>query len=397
MSSINAIGQIYEVSERTTVPLSVNVYCCGRYTIGSDDYYHYESYSPSQRMSIADFMSISKGSKHFFCYSKEAKRYFFYSDNIIGYYNPSDHSWEKIFLKNLKEKRVKRIGLEEFPLQVEGIQKQMDENYKKKNDSITERKRIQREQKKRDSVIAAQKRKAEMDEYRRTHNWRDLEMSKMYRLNCPFCGISHNKEKYFVISLSADTIYYLLEEPEVSMLGINHVRIHYSALTTEFKRDRQFEKYINTWEDSIANNNAFNNQKAIIFNIIQYNTFKEKVCKVAPDGFIKRWGWELNTADGIEPYFTFFNTSKKTIKYVDFYFSVFNAVGDKCYLKYNRSYVGYVRGVGPVEPFEAGSWNWDRATHYTSADASEMRVVKLVITYMDGSTKTIPRNAIVYE
>ena len=99
----------------------------------------------------------------------------------------------------------------------------------------------------------------------------------------------------------------------------------------------------------------------------------------------------------MEPYFSFYNTSEKTIKYVDFYFSVFNAVGDKCYLKYDKSYIGNVRGVGPVEPFYAGSWNWERATHYTSGDASEMRIVKLVITYMDGTVKTIPRDAIVYE
>ena len=112
---------------------------------------------------------------------------------------------------------------------------------------------------------------------------------------------------------------------------------------------------------------------------------------------MQKWGWELNSAQGIEPFFTFFNSSKKTIKYIDFYFSVYNAVGDKCYLKYERSYVGNVRGVGPVEPFEAGSWNWDRATHYTSGDASEMRVVKVVITYMDKTVKTLTGNSLIFE
>ena len=66
-------------------------------------------------------------------------------------------------------------------------------------------------------------------------------------------------------------------------------------------------------------------------------------------------------------------------------------------MKYNKSYIGNVRGVGPVEQFDSGSWNWDRATHYTSSDASEMRIVKLVITYMDGTTKTIPRESIIYD
>ena len=66
-------------------------------------------------------------------------------------------------------------------------------------------------------------------------------------------------------------------------------------------------------------------------------------------------------------------------------------------MKYDRSYVGKVRGVGPVESFNSGSWNWDRATHYTSGDASEMRIIKLVVTYMDGTVKTIPKDAIVYD
>jgi hypothetical protein len=73
---------------------------------------------------------------------------------------------------------------------------------------------------------------------------------------------------------------------------------------------------------------------------------------------------------------------------------LYNDVGDKCFLKYNKSYTGSVRGVGPVETDRSASWNWDRATHYTSADASEMRIVKIVITYMDKTVKTLTGNAI---
>lgn len=46
---------------------------------------------------------------------------------------------------------------------------------------------------------------------------------------------------------------------------------------------------------------------------------------------------------------------------------------------------------------KSGWWNWDRATHYTSGDASEMRIVKLVIIYMDGTIKTLPNSFIIYE
>jgi hypothetical protein len=296
----------------------------------------------------------------------------------------------------MKQGNVKKVKDSEAKLLTENILKGMQEKYKRKNDSISECKRIARENFIKDSIETAQRKAKEQEEYRKTHDWRDLSMSKSYGLKCEFCDINHYMKKYRVMFISADTLYYLLEKPDMSYLGINHVGIHYSTLTREFKNDNQFKEYVSIWRDSIANNNNFSNQSAAIFNLIQYNEFKDKIHSIAPNGFMQRWGWELNSAQGIEPYFCFFNSSKKTIKYVDFYFSVFNAVGDKCYLKYERSYIGNVRGVGPVEPFDSGSWNWDRATHYTSGDASEMRIVKLVITYMDGTTKTLPNSSIIY-
>ena len=395
--SLNVKGQLYEIPKRASISSSLKLYCLGRYKIGADHYYHYESYSPEREMLSTNYVSTSKGNERYFCYSKKAKRYYFYSNNIIGYYLPSDDFMEKTLLNAMKEYKVKKIDLIEVPQEIFNILRQMDDIYKKKNDSITEQKKIQKEKHIQDSIAAAQKKVLEMDEYRKTHNWRDLEMSKKYSLKCEFCDNIHFQKDYKVISMTSDTIYYLPDKADISILGIEHIGIHYSALTSVFKSDSKYKDYINTWRDSIANHNSFSNQDAAIFNLIQYNEFKDNICKAAPNGFIQNWGWSLNSADGIEPYFCFFNTSKKAIKYVDFYFSVFNAVGDKCYLKYDRSYVGKVRGVGPVESFNSGSWNWDRATHYTSGDASEMRIIKLVVTYMDGTVKTIPKDAIVYD
>ena len=394
--SIDVIGQVYEIPKRYYIFSTMNLYCCGRYKIGTDDYYHYESYFPSRRMTTEEYTATSKGNERFFCFSKDAKRYYFYTDNIIGFYNPSDNERDKELLKAMKKYKVRNIALNELPAILNEIIKQMDEINKNANDSIRERKNLRREQQIRDSIAAAQKKEAERGDYRMNHSWHDLNMPKGYILNCKFCGISHFQKKYKVMSISADTLYYLLEVPDLSILGINHYAIHYSALTDSFKKDPNFIEYVNTWRDSLANHNNTKNQDAAIINLLQYNEFKQEICKVAPNGYMESWGWHLNTADGIEPHFTYYNTSKKTIKYIDFYFSVFNAVGDRCFLKYVKSYIGNVRGVGPVEPFESGSWSWSRATHYTSADASEMRIVKLVITYMDGTTRTIPRESILY-
>lgn len=395
--SANVIGQIYEAPLKSRIPQAMSIYCLGIYKMAHNNYYNYESLSLPEKMTESNYFGTSSGNERFFCYSKQAKRFYFYTDNIIGFYFPSDNYAEKELISAMKEHNVKKIDLKDFPIELDVIRKKMDQKYESMNDSIREKLRLQREKQIKDSISAAQKKKADIEEYRRNHSWRDLNLSKPYKLDCEFCEKSHYQDKYKIISLSEDTIYYFLENPDLSILGINHFSIHYSALTNSIKNDRNFVDYVNIWRDSIANHNNTRNQDAAIVNLLEYNEFKEKVCKAAPNGFIENWGWHLNSADGIEPFFSYFNTSKKTIKYVDLYFSVFNAVGDRCYLKYNKSYIGNVRGVGPVEQFDSGSWNWDRATHYTSSDASEMRIVKLVITYMDGTTKTIPRESIIYD
>jgi hypothetical protein len=372
------------------------VYFVGQYRKGGDGLYHYYEMN-GREIPSTEYNQYTEGLEHFYCYDKNSNMFYFYTDNTIGFYNPTVINYIN-FLKNyMKKADVKKVNETEATALMENILKGMNEKYSRMNDSIAEIKRIAREKFVKDSIETAQKKAKEQEEYRTNHDWRDLSMSKSYGLKCEFCDINHYMKDYRVMFISADTLYYLQEKPDISLLGMNHVGIHYSTLTREFKNDNQFKKYVTIWRDSLANHNNFSNQAAAIFNLVQYNEFKDKVHSAAPNGFIQRWGWNLNSAQGIEPFFSYFNSSKKTIKYINFYFSVYNAVGDKCYLKYERSYVGNVRGVGPVEPFETGSWNWDRATHYTSGDASEMRIVKIVITYMDGTTKTIPNSVIIYE
>ena len=389
--STYSMGQEYVSPSKNFIRGKITINFLFQYRIGRDGFYH------KFETNGVDFFSDEhpqynravEGVEHFYCYDNNNNMFYYYTDNTIGFYNPT-HSNHIKFIKNyMKKGKVKKVKGEEAMLLTENILKEMDEKYRKRNDSVAEIRKIAREQFVKDSIDTAHKKAKEREEYRKAHDWRDLSMSKSYGLKCEFCDIKHYMKNYRVMFISADTLYYLLEKPDISLLGINHVGIHYSTLTREFKNDNRFKEYVSIWRDSIANNNNFSNQSAAIFNIIQYNEFKDKVNKAAPNGFMQKWGWELNSAQGIEPFFTFFNSSKKTIKYIDFYFSVYNAVGDKCYLKYERSYVGNVRGVGPVEPFETGSWSWDRATYYTSGDASEMRVVKVVITYMDKTVKTL--------
>lgn len=394
-----AMAQEYIAPTKYFFRSKVTINFLAQFRMEGDGLYHYYETKGIELLSgeHTQYSKAVEGVEHFYCYDNSNNIFYYYTENTVGFYKPTTPDYIKLVKSYMKHGKVKKVKETEAMLLTGNILKGMQEKYRLKNDSILECKRIAREKFVRDSIEIAQKKAKEQEEYRKNHDWRDLSMSKIYGLKCDFCDVNHYMKNYKVMFISTDTLYYLLEEPDISYLGISHVGIHYSALTNEFRNDNQFKEYISIWRDSIANYNNFSNQDAVIFNLIQYDEFKERVNRTAPNGFMQKWGWELNSAQGIEPFFCYFNSSKKTIKYVDFYFSVFNAVGDKCYLEYGRSYIGNVRGVGPVEPFEAGSWSWDRATHYTSGDASEMSIVRLVITYMDGTTKTIPNSSIIYD
>lgn len=395
ISLLQALGQIYEVPKGTFSHKSVNIYYGCHYELESDGLYYLKS-NP-QKISYSKYKNISKGNEHFFCYVKEEEMYFFYTDNLIGAYTILDKSIAKELRKSLKVNNVKTIKADELQGMINKVLESLNPIYTRKNDSIAEVKRKQKELLVLDSIAKEKQKEIDRDEYRKTHDWHKLNLSDSYGLYCRVCEGTHYIKNNTILSLSSDTIYYFLNTPDYTMLGIDKNSLHYSKMTNNLKNDNYFAEYIKIWHDSIANNNKQSNKMADEYNYIRDKEFKSKVNTAAPNGFLLRWGSEFNSADGIEPYFTYYNSSRKSIKYVDLYFSIFNAVGDRCYLKYDRSYVGKIRGVGPVDSFTSGSWKWDRATHYTSGDAKDMKIVKLVITYMDGTVKTLTQQSIKYD
>ena len=72
------------------------------------------------------------------------------------------------------------------------------------------------------------------------------------------------------------------------------------------------------------------NYYSYIFNDIS-DGWAKKVREVAPHGYISKNSWSCNSVDGIRPKVEFYNASKKTIKYITFYYTFKNAVGDPCY------------------------------------------------------------------
>lgn len=56
---------------------------------------------------------------------------------------------------------------------------------------------------------------------------------------------------------------------------------------------------------------------------------------------------------------------------------------------------GSFSGTGPVESMNSASWEWNHSSYYVAGDASKMSITKVVITYMNGTTKTLTGNNII--
>lgn len=398
-SSIYSYGQIYEREKPSIVTIQHRICFYGRYELNKDGLYQFKEYDDNV-VDPKEYYKLSQGKERFFGYDKKYNRYYFYTNNIIGYYSPTQLVDTKDFKKRIIDNKVPLFTIEDVP-HIKNIARSiLDKVYKDKNDSINENRRIekekQREKEIKDSIEAKNRKAEKLNEYKKSHTWHDLTMDIPVSLYCSFCNENHIEREFYIISLSSDTIYYLQNRPTIAMLGKVFNQLHYGKITEQIKQNKTFKDYVEIWRDSLALHNELTNLDATKVNLYRYIQYKTEIKKEAPYGFIESWGWDLNSADGVEPYFSFYNTSEKTIKYVDFYFNLYNAVGDKCYLKYDKSYTGHVRGVGPVEADSSGSWNWERATHYTTSDASEMKIVKIVITYMDKTVRTLTGNAIKY-
>lgn len=391
-SSCNMMGQILEREKPSLVTMQHRICFYGRYELNKDGLYYYKECDDNV-VSPNDYCKLSEGKERFFGYDNKYNRFYFYTNNMIGYYCPTQQVNTKEFKKRLIDNKVPLFSIEDVP-KIKNIARNiLDKLYKEKNDSIINKRRVvkeeQLEKKIRDSIEVVNK-------YKKNHTWHDLTLDIPISLYCDFCKDDHIERELYIISLSADTIYYLKSMPTIFIFGKSYSDLHYGRITEQLKQNKSFNNYVKIWRDSLVLHNDLTNNDAAKVNFNRFHQYKAEIIKEVPYGFVESWGWNLNSADGVEPYFTYYNTSEKTIKYIDFYFNLYNAVGDKCFLKYNNSYTGFVRGVGPVKSYSSGSWTWERATHYTTADASEMRIVKIVITYMDKTVRTLTGNAIKY-
>lgn len=98
-----------------------------------------------------------------------------------------------------------------------------------------------------------------------------------------------------------------------------------------------------------------------------------------------------NSAAGCDYVLRYTNTGKKTIKYLNWSGTTYNAVNDKVYCTIRHTCAFNGKDTGPVEPGQTSGGVWEAIIYNWSA--TELRLNSIVITYMDGSSVSIPGKA----
>jgi hypothetical protein len=115
-------------------------------------------------------------------------------------------------------------------------------------------------------------------------------------------------------------------------------------------------------------------------------------------GHDTREGWQFspNSAGGVSVQLDFVNLSGKTIKYADFYFIPYNAVGDAVSCRTRRQ---SERGVQCTGPLENGLWK--RGMVFSNAwynnSIKTVKITKIDIQYIDGSKTEISESEVEFD
>ena len=131
-------------------------------------------------------------------------------------------------------------------------------------------------------------------------------------------------------------------------------------------------------------------ETANILHIEKLNDAINFLKKCAPKGLtVFNWSYydESEYTDGTSAEVTVYNPTKKKIKYLWFTFIGYNAVNDVIIDRLKGTSKITVRGIGPINPDESGTYKYDYVWHTDLVDTAKISQIK--VQYMDGTFKTI--------
>jgi hypothetical protein len=102
--------------------------------------------------------------------------------------------------------------------------------------------------------------------------------------------------------------------------------------------------------------------------------------------FLKDVDYEYGEYSDFGLKFTIYNCWKKTIKYIEFTVTTYNAVGDvQC--DWAGKCVAVTKGIGPLAPEESATWSWNDMFYDKNDVISKAKLTKIKFTFKDGSVQ----------
>ena len=260
------------------------------------------------------------------------------------------------------------------------------ERKKRMEDSI-------RQQRRRDSLLRVQEaerilqKKQALEQYRAEHVWNILPLDGQ-PLKCqrPDCDNRFTGDEVYCAGIVGDTIYYAIHE-EIA-LDVTALKFHYAKYRPDEKRDPKMWYHTQAFADSLYSRTWLTPGFVDLVNAESFNKAINEITKKAPYGFFDVWGWDDDYGT-LTFHCDYLNTNKKTIKYIDVYWTLKNDVND------SRG-SGHFKGTGPVEYLHSGSWSWDNTLYFVPGDATTLVITKVILTYMNGTTKVLNRKDLVF-
>ena len=241
-----------------------------------------------------------------------------------------------------------------------------------------------------DSVEKVQKAKAlaavkllRKENYMRSHRSCDVPTGGE-KLVCSLCDKTIDEDSVLAFGIASDSIYFLsLSDGD---LDLSYVEPHIASIPLPMWNNASFKYHYEVYKDSLTNDTVDYHGEAMYFKYKYFLDYYNKLKKIAPYGYVDDWDWSSEYSY-VTLNLTFTNMNPKTIKYITVYFKVTNDVGDV-------RKTGYFKGTGPVAEGHYGTWNWDTSSYFVYGDASNMSITKIVLTYMNGSTRVLTGNAL---
>lgn len=292
------------------------------------------------------------------------------------------------FLK--RNNSIPQLKDEKLDEAISKVNSQLEEKYTELNrlrqkqieDSIAKAKRDSINKAKQDSInfvqISQQKEK-----YRKSHKWSDVPIANI-SLSCSLCDKTiYGKDSLFCIGFKNDTLFHVTIEDLA--LGQTYVEVHPISVPQKLKDNSRFKFHFDVYGDSLRDCKI----KSFIeepkySNYLSYLNAMDDVKKIAPYGYFDNWGWNSEYGS-VSFHFEYTNTNKATIKYIDVYWTITNDVNDV-------RKTGHFKGTGPLEEWKSARWNWDYSSYYVAGDATNMVITKVILTYTNGTTKTLTKS-----